>query len=162
MDCAILNEMFVEDEHKRTDKRALQLQREADREIKLSAMATAAVNQLQKRNSRPLSNASIEERTESLPLTNVAAGNVGTGPTIIECSNRYMSVQSRPVGCRMSAPPSAFGNNLRLDQTDMPRIQNRQEFHETFANLIKLGSVDKQENKVSELCGFLTFLNIVF
>ncbi|XP_055678946.1 mitogen-activated protein kinase kinase kinase 4 isoform X1 [Lutzomyia longipalpis] len=145
MDCAILNEMFVEDEHKRTDKRALQLQRETEREIKLSTMATVAVNQLQKRTSRPLSNASIEERTESLPSTNTAA-NAGNC-TLIECSNKYMSVQSRPVGCRMSAPPSAFGINLKIDATDMPRIQNRQEFHETFANLIKLGSADKQEKQ---------------
>ncbi|XP_059609963.1 mitogen-activated protein kinase kinase kinase 4 isoform X2 [Phlebotomus argentipes] len=157
MDCAILNEMFIEDEHKRTDKRTLQLQRETDREIKLSSMASAAVNLMQNRHSRPLSNASIEERTESLPSNvtvhnnNVVTTTGGTqiGGTLIECSNRYMSVQSRPVGCRMSAPPSAFAANLKLDQTDMPKIQNRQEFHETFANLIKLGSVDKQESKLS-------------
>lgn len=61
-----------------------------------------------------------------------------------------MSVKSRQVGCRTSAPPSAFPI---LDQTceyDRSKLQTRREFHEMFANLIKLGSSsDKQDSKVN-------------
>lgn len=66
-----------------------------------------------------------------------------------------MSVSSRPVGCRMSAPPAAsfnlqFPTNNKLNSEkkkdkNEPIFQNRQEFHEVFSNLIKLGSVDKQD-----------------
>lgn len=80
-----------------------------------------------------------------------------------------MSVTSRPIGCRSSAPAQAFsqrdigpcfmsiasgvqpnrmlGINASLSEKTM--LQTRQEFHETFANLIKLGSSDKQDVKQS-------------
>lgn len=59
-----------------------------------------------------------------------------------------MSVTSRPVGCRTSAPPISFGCN---DEMFDRKFQTRRDFHETFANLIKLGSTisDKQETKMS-------------
>lgn len=79
-----------------------------------------------------------------------------------------MSVTSRPVGCRTSAPPISFGcNDEAFDrkfqtvcsfqpkcsfQTVQPNCSfQRRDFHETFANLIKLGSTvsDKQETKIS-------------
>jgi mitogen-activated protein kinase kinase kinase 4/mitogen-activated protein kinase kinase kinase len=57
-----------------------------------------------------------------------------------------MSVRSRPVGCRISAPPSAFVSlSFPKIATSESMPQTRQEFHETFSNLIKLGSNDKQE-----------------
>jgi len=60
-----------------------------------------------------------------------------------------MSLTSRPIGSRMSAPPSAFAQNvinLTTDSTDETAIlQTRKTFHDTFANLIKLGSGDKQD-----------------
>lgn len=34
-------------------------------------------------------------------------------------------------------------------QNEKTMLQTRQDFHETFANLIKLGSSDKQESKLS-------------
>lgn len=63
-----------------------------------------------------------------------------------------MSVTSRPVGCRTSAPPLAFQvtNKGQTCEYDRSKLQTRRDFHETFANLIKLGSTsDKQESKVS-------------
>lgn len=60
-----------------------------------------------------------------------------------------MSVTSRPIGCRSSAPPLAFTlKDRKIDITNVSKIQSRQTFHETFANLIKLGSSDKQDIKV--------------
>lgn len=66
-----------------------------------------------------------------------------------------MSVSSRPVGCRMSAPPAASFNlqfptinklnSEKKKDKNEPIFQNRQQFHEVFSNLIKLGSVDKQD-----------------
>lgn len=60
-----------------------------------------------------------------------------------------MSVTSRPVGCRTSAPPISFG--CTTDEAFDRKFQTRRDFHETFANLIKLGSSnsDKQETKIS-------------
>lgn len=64
-----------------------------------------------------------------------------------------MSVKSRPIGCRISAPASAFtiAGSLRdvaaPQPTDVPT--NRIEFHDTFANLIKLGSIDKTSKGAS-------------
>ena len=62
-----------------------------------------------------------------------------------------MSVLSKQIGCRTSAPPLAF---QPIDQTceyDRSKLQTRRDFHETFANLIKLGSSsDKQDSKVNE------------
>lgn len=68
-----------------------------------------------------------------------------------------MSVTSRPVGCRTSAPPLAFQmtkpSSTTSDPTceyDRSKLQTRRDFHETFANLIKLGSSsEKQDSKVS-------------
>lgn len=68
-----------------------------------------------------------------------------------------MSVSSRPVGCRMSAPPSAFAQKeFKFDQNDAPKLHNRLEFHETFSNLIKLGSVDKQDKNCKRAVIFIS------
>ncbi|XP_058813775.1 mitogen-activated protein kinase kinase kinase 4 [Topomyia yanbarensis] len=146
VDCAILNQMIMEtdgDEKVRSDKRSTQLLRESERELKMAA----AVNPVIARNSANLgpSPGSIEERAESMPITNVPSG-IGAGviPTLIESCNRFMSVKSRPVGCRTSAPPSAFVNFRDCSINAGSEIpQNRIAFHETFSNLIKLGSIDK-------------------
>lgn len=37
LDCAILNEMFIDDDSKKCDKRSLQLLRESERDLKLSS-----------------------------------------------------------------------------------------------------------------------------
>lgn len=81
----------------------------------------------------------------------------------IKCNNKYKSVSSRPVGCRTSAPAYAFQSAMAMSALttiepdvespsvcvhDRIKIQIRRDFHETFANLIKLGS-DKVDNKVS-------------
>ncbi|KAI8130749.1 Mitogen-activated protein kinase kinase kinase 4 [Lucilia cuprina] len=60
-----------------------------------------------------------------------------------------MSVSSRPIGCRSSAPPLAFAHPLSMGFQATPGFKVRKEFHETFANLIKLGSVDRQDAKLS-------------
>lgn len=140
MDCAILNQMFIDEESKKSDKRAQALLREAERDMKQSMVITSATN-YHSRGSAMFMNA---ERLES-----IAASPRNSGvPTLVESCNRYMSVSSRPVGCRSSAPPTAFLQNLKLDLIDSKKLKPRKEFHETFANLIKLGSTDRQDIKV--------------
>ncbi|XP_062535239.1 mitogen-activated protein kinase kinase kinase 4 [Armigeres subalbatus] len=147
VDCAILNQLIMEpngEEKTRSDKRSTQLLRESEREIKMAA----AVNTVFTRNSVNFGPTvgSIEERAESMPITNVTTGvTPAVVPALIESCNRFMSVKSRPIGCRTSAPPSAFANfrecSMQSTVTDIP--QNRIAFHDTFSNLIKLGSIDK-------------------
>ncbi|XP_055585574.1 mitogen-activated protein kinase kinase kinase 4 isoform X3 [Uranotaenia lowii] len=148
VDCAILNQMIMEpnaEEKARTDKRSTQLLRESEREMKMAA----AVNPVIARNSANFGGVlagSIEERAESMPIPSSVSNSISPAviPALIESCNRFMSVKSRPVGCRTSAPPSAFASfrdsNANVG-SDIP--QNRIEFHDTFSNLIKLGSVDK-------------------
>ncbi|XP_053679345.1 mitogen-activated protein kinase kinase kinase 4 [Anopheles nili] len=182
VDCAILNQMIMEpangEEKVRSDKRSTQLLRESERDIKMSAAATvmpmrSSANygiQLAPQGlaAQPVPlpgqpvKFSLEERADSLPLM---LGNLGGGvdyaataaapPTLIESCNRFMSVTSRPVGCRISAPSVAYrdiifssqpgvleGIGTRKVDTAIP--QNRINFHATFSDLIKLGSVDKE------------------
>lgn len=187
LDCALLTEIFVDDDSKKTtDKRSLQLLRDSERELKHSNMAitnyppanTGApaansspakpANEAAKTNSATIKTASsnqnnganknvtFEERAESFPAGRVSLStNLTAVPKLIESCNRYMSVTSRPVGCRSSAPASAFAQKDQSSclvndnsQYDKSMLQSRQDFHETFANLIKLGSSDKQESKV--------------
>ncbi|XP_037945330.1 mitogen-activated protein kinase kinase kinase 4 isoform X2 [Teleopsis dalmanni] len=146
MDCALLNEMFVNEETKRTDKRAQALLRDAEREIK-NAMAVPTPNYHPRVVSFHESPNNVESLDKCSPLLSESA--VRTSSKIVESCNRYMCVSSRPIGCRSSAPPSAFGQGLRVDVKRTPGLNIRKEFHETFANLIKLGSVDRQEAKLS-------------
>lgn len=154
MDCALLNEMFVEDEIKRNDKRQITLQRGEDRDSKLLMLNVPPT--IPERAS-PVNNLLMEERVESLP-GNWRPNRISNNNLIIESANRYMCVASRPVeqiGTRMSAPPATFMRELATSMHlgpigDGQRIQTRKEFHETFANLIKLGtSSDKADSKVS-------------
>lgn len=69
-------------------------------------------------------------------------------PKVVESCNRYMSVSSRPIGCRQSAPAQAFVHNLQMGFKSSPGFKLRTDFHETFAKLIRLGSVDRQDAKV--------------
>ncbi|XP_055924004.1 mitogen-activated protein kinase kinase kinase 4 isoform X2 [Eupeodes corollae] len=140
MDCALLNEIFVDEEVKRNDKRSQALLREAERELK-----TAAINPQTRVSSFHEMN---PESVES--LTGNPACRTSEVPTFIESCNRYRSVVSRPIGCRSSAPPSAFAINLGLTDKETPASHTRKEFHETFANLIKLGSIDRQEIKPTQ------------
>lgn len=133
LDCAILNEMIIEpsiDDKTRADKRSIQLQREYERDQKMNPQQRAS-----------LSFSTSDEVVESTETV------IQTEPKCIESSNRFMSVKSRPVGCRISAPPSAFASMtfMKISTSTDTTPQNRREFHETFSNLIKLGSNDKQE-----------------
>lgn len=154
MDCALLNEMFVEDDDrtKRVDKRAVTISRGEDRDSKLLMLNVPPT--IPERAS-PLN---LEERVESLP-GNWRPTRISNNNLIVESANRYMCVASRPVeqiGTRMSAPPATFMRELATTALhlpgDVPRIQTRKEFHETFANLIKLGTSDKADSKVSNHC----------
>lgn len=142
MDCAILNQMFVDEESKRIDKRAQALLRESERDLKHS-MTTASATNYKKLSSYVASSDRIEESA----ITKILRTSV---PTLVESCNRYMSVSSRPVGCRSSAPPLSFCQmQCKLDAADSPKLICRKQFHETFANLIKLGSIDRQEKQVN-------------
>lgn len=151
MDCALLNEMFVEDEIKRNDKRAITLQRGEDRDSKLLLLNVPAT--IPER----ASPVNFEERVESLPgnWRQAPLNRLSNNNLIIESANRYMCVASKPVeqiGTRMSAPPATFlrelATSFHLPPGETPRIQTRKEFHETFSNLIKLGTTDKADSKV--------------
>lgn len=191
LDCALLNEMFIDDDSKKCDKRSMQLLRESERDMKLSSgiiypisgsptlntspsknSVTNFGNNVINANILPTMGASFDDRTESFPTGRMCvSNNLSVVPKLIETGNRYMSVTSRPVGCRSSAPAQAFtqkecgpmrtilAQQNRIDSggatittsitSEKSVLQTRQEFHETFANLIKLGSSDKQDAKLS-------------
>lgn len=170
LDCALLNEIFIDDDTKKSDKRSMQLLRESERDLKLSSgiiypITGSPTSTLTSKPSKPTSATSkvpttIDDRSENSVLVRSNATK------LIETGNRFMSVNSRPVGCRASAPAQAFSHKdlcatfstaaaVRITNDDpdvrseKSMLQTRQEFHETFANLIKLGSSDKQESKLS-------------
>lgn len=187
LDCALLTEIFVDDDTKKTDKRSMQLLRDSERDLKHSNIANypaahtihqptsnspaktvidtnktntvnnkTTTNNSNQTNTSNNKNVKFEDRAESFPAGRVCLStNLTAVPKLVESCNRYMSVTSRPVGCRSSAPASAFvqkeQNSSSVNdnnQFDKSMLQSRQDFHETFANLIKLGSSDKQESKV--------------
>lgn len=155
MDCALLNEMFVNEDSsvsaKRTDKRAQALLRESERELKNSLATVASNVVLGSYNARINSfneNIYNSEALDKCTPLNTEVQLRYQRPKVVESCNRYMSVSSRPIGCRSSAPPLSFANQLQLRFQAAPGFKIRKEFHETFANLIKLGSVDRQDNKV--------------
>lgn len=191
VDCAILNEIFIDDDSKKTDKRSMQLQRVSERDLKLSSgilypisgsptpmiaspnkiantiqtdgILTVAASNYSKNViniNKPVN--FYDDRDTFPPLRTNTTNNLSAMPKLIETGNRFMSVASRPIGCRSSAPAHTFlqneqtfkcyqppgkmlTKNKSISEKSIP--QTRQEFHETFANLIKLGSSDKQDVK---------------
>uniref|UniRef100_A0A182Q9N5 Protein kinase domain-containing protein n=1 Tax=Anopheles farauti TaxID=69004 RepID=A0A182Q9N5_9DIPT len=159
VDCALLNQMIMEpansEEKVRTDKRSTQLLRDSERDMKMSAAATTGLPMRSSANYGTGAGPMLEERAESLPLPIGGSGGMNSAsaapPTLIESCNRFMSVTSRPVGCRISAPPAAYRDIIfpppdgaGLGTSEMVIPQNRINFHATFSDLIKLGSVDKE------------------
>lgn len=154
MDCAILNEIFIDDDTKKSDKRSIHLLRTDERDQKLAMTATANYptttstipEDVVTNDVKGLCKAStvtFDERTKGgYPLYRTRSNAMA--PKVIESCNRYMSVTSRPIGCRASAPASAF---LAKDCA-ATNENSRQDFHENFANIVKLGSSDKQDGKV--------------
>lgn len=184
LDCALLNEIFIDDDTKKSDKRSMQLLRESERDMKLSSGiiypvsgSPTPVNTSPSKTSNTnyaknvittnkSATAPYDERDSFPPLRTTVPTNLSVIPKLIETGNRFMSVTSRPVGCRSSAPAQAFPqkecgptyaaavqpnklltNSQNINEKSM--LQTRKEFHETFANLIKLGSSDKQDAKLS-------------
>lgn len=189
LDCALLNEMFIDDDSKKCDKRSMQLLRESERDMKLSsgiiypisgsptpantspnkvATTNYGKNVIQMNKASPI--AFVDERCDSnfSPGRLATTNNLSVIPKLIETGSRFMSVTSRPIGCRSSAPAQAFQTftpkectaqtytltsalpaNNRLASSASLSEKSRQEFHATFANLIKLGSSDKQDAKLS-------------
>lgn len=183
LDCAILNEIFIDDDSKKCDKRSMQLLRESERDMKLAssiiypisgsptpinASPSKTTNTNYTKNVINMNKAIAYDDRDCFPsLRTAVSNNLSVIPKVIETGNRFMSVTSRPIGCRSSAPAQAFPqkecgpcftvasvlqsnrlvNNASLSEKSM--LQTRQEFHETFANLIKLGSSDKQDAKLS-------------
>jgi mitogen-activated protein kinase kinase kinase 4 len=151
LDCAILNQMIIEpsiDEKARSDKRSMQQQREYERDQKIAM----AVNHRSNNNNNNRQSLNFDEHANNTNNTHSSEpviDSVATSePKCIESTSRFMSVRSRPVGCRISAPASAFLNlsfKVPLSPSADAGPQTRREFHETFSNLIKLGSGDKQE-----------------
>lgn len=162
VDCAILNQMIIEPtigDTKRSDKKTIQLARNEERDSKLlHGLSSSAISSYRVTNSTTKrSSGTFEERAESLPVTKKAQ----VVPKLIESCNRFMSVKSRPIGCRTSAPASAFANEatqipvamtVKADKfstttsdnsTCATGVNSRNDFHDTFSHLIKLGSIDK-------------------
>ena len=149
MDCALLNEMFVNEE-KRNDKKLQSLLRDSERELKnsLTGLPNFGANgRIGSFHETGLLD--LESVDECTPL-NSEILTMRHSPKVVESYNRYMCVSSRPSGCRLSAPASAFlSNTMRLDiKKASPAQTRRKDFHDTFANLIKLGNIDRQETKV--------------
>lgn len=149
LDCAILNQMIIEpsiDDKARTDKRSLQMQRDFERDQKMS-LSINAHRPVAQRSSLNMN--SVDDAIETAEVMQTAAS---AEPKCIESSSRFMSVKSRPVGCRISAPPATFiALNFPKIATSESVPQTRREFHETFSNLIKLGSNEKQERNTKSM-----------
>lgn len=60
----------------------------------------------------------------------------------IESCNRFLSVKSRPIACRISAPPPS-SNKVKEIFQHQTNVSSRIEFHEAFSHLIKLRGIDK-------------------
>ncbi|KAH8236512.1 hypothetical protein KR026_003876, partial [Drosophila bipectinata] len=155
MDCALLNEMFVNEENKRTDKRLQSLLRDSEREMK-NSLATTAVAPPRGNSFHETANP-LESLDKIMPLSSDNAPPIPLriASKVVESCNRYRCVSSRPIGYRSSAPPLAFAAQLpagllRPDGRASAGLGKRKDFHETFANLIKLGSVDRQDAKPSQ------------
>lgn len=151
LDCAILNQMIIEpsiDDKARSDKRSTQLLRDFERDQKMALAAGIHPHRTVAQRSS-LNMISVDDAIEATDTMHVAAASE---PKCIESSNRFMSVKSRPVGLRISAPSTAFiALNFPKIATSESTPQNRCEFHETFSNLIKLGSNDKQERNTKSM-----------
>ncbi|CRK88476.1 CLUMA_CG002214, isoform A [Clunio marinus] len=148
VDCAILNQMIIEpsiDDKTRSDKRSIQIQRDFERDQKMANVGNAhrPIGQRSSLNMNSFDDAL--EATEALPTAPLE-------PKCIESVSRFMSVKSRPVGCRISAPPATFAILIpKMTASSESTPQTRREFHETFSNLIKLGSNDKQERNTRSM-----------
>lgn len=145
MDCALLNEMFVNEDssnsYRRLQKYDRRLTRYSISQLRNSiAMSTTSAILCDYKQFGSEDNKKFEELCETVS-DNYTSMHCRK-PKVVESNNRYMSVSSRPIGCRASAPPQAFHCNSQTD------LQTRREFHETFANLIKLGNVDRQDIRV--------------
>lgn len=156
LDCAILNQMIIEpsiDEKARSDKRSIQQQREYERDQKLTMAVNMQLRGVNNRMSLNFEDSTSGGSHASNEHTQTADQAPSAEPKCIESSNRFMSVRSRPVGCRISAPATAFANlSFRIPSVPTePGPQTRREFHETFSNLIKLGSNDKQERNAKSV-----------
>ncbi|XP_030370618.1 mitogen-activated protein kinase kinase kinase 4 isoform X2 [Scaptodrosophila lebanonensis] len=156
MDCALLNEMFVNDESKRTDKRLQSLLRDSERELKNSLAGGVVVQPRVSsfhEGAHPLESLDkIMPLNSEVPELTASTTPLRLASKVVESCSRYRCVSSRPIGCRSSAPPQAFTPQLpiRGDGKQTPGLTKRRDFHETFANLIKLGSVDRQDAKLSQ------------
>lgn len=149
MDCAILNQMIIEpDDKARSDKRSVQLQRDFERDQKMAISINVHTHRtVAQRSSLNMNN--VDDAQEAADISQTAQS---AEPKCIESSSRFMSVKSRPVGCRISAPATAFMNlTFPKIATSENNPQTRREFHETFSNLIKLGSNDKQERNTKSI-----------
>lgn len=151
LDCAILNQMIIEpsiDDKARSDKRSIQMQRDFERDQKMAmAINVHAHRPVAQRSSLNMN--SVDDAIETAEVMQTAAS---AEPKCIESSSRFMSVKSRPVGCRISAPPATFvALNFPKIATSVNVPQTRREFHETFSNLIKLGSNEKQERNTKSM-----------
>lgn len=171
MDCAILNEIFIDDDTKKSDKRSMQLLRTDERDQKLAMggptnyVANAAIipEDVPTTNNNIINNNSSNNNAKGLnkqttvtfddrckgghPIYRTRSNAMAT--KVIESCNRYMSVTSRPIGCRSSAPASAFLVKDCAGIDENSQIKSRQLFHDNFSNMVKSGSSEKQDGKVN-------------
>lgn len=157
MDCAILNQIFIDDDTKKPDKRSIHLLRSDERDQKLASTnypTTApsipedSPTNMAKGLSKPAT-VTFDENTKGGHPIYRAQSNAMTSKVIESC-NRYMSVTSRPIGCRSSAPATAFLAKDCVVSDVNSQLKRRQDYHDNFANMVKLGSSDKQDGKVRQ------------
>lgn len=80
MDCAILNEMFIDDDSKHTDKRSKQLLRESERDMKRASVALVGPMAGLVEATNPKLH--LEERAESMPVT-MRTNGLQSGPLLV-------------------------------------------------------------------------------
>lgn len=120
MDCAILNQMIIEsNDSNRTDKKTVQMRRECEREEKFSL-------------------ASVTHQRSSLYQDETSSNRLSRSKIVLP--EIKVSIKTRP-----SALRSSWTN---FDASKDP-LKTRKDFHDTFSNLIKLGSMDCKEKTKS-------------
>jgi mitogen-activated protein kinase kinase kinase 4 len=124
------------------------MQREYERDQKLAVANTNIHARVvpQRSSLSIMNNNNIDDSFEILDVAQ-------SEPKCIESLSRFMSVKSRPVGCRISTSTASYItlHFPKISTTTQNAPQTRTEFHETFSNLIKLGSNDKQERSTRSM-----------
>lgn len=107
LDCALLNEIFIDDDTKKCDKRSMQLLRESERDMKLSSgiiyPVTGSPTPMNTSSNKTVTNANFtknvinsnnkltteyDDRYNFTPIRATTSNNLSVVPKLIETGNR--------------------------------------------------------------------------